>query len=62
MQGFQERLDEIGELLGWDRIEFVGPECGLKGLFSYNCNLEYLKRAGNVARDVSKEIGLSLQS
>jgi methionine synthase II (cobalamin-independent) len=53
-------LFEIGNFYGWDRIEYAGPECGLKDLFSLDCNLEYLKRVGNVVRDANKEMGLNL--
>jgi len=45
-----ERLTEILNRFGTERVPYAGPECGLKGFPTYECALECLKRISGVVR------------
>ncbi len=53
----KKRLLGIGENVGWERVVDASPECGLPK-FSYKSDLEYLRRVGDVVRDVNEEMRL----
>jgi len=48
----KNRLTEIIDRFGVERVSYAGPECGLKGFPSYNCAIEYLKRVSKAAKSI----------
>jgi len=49
-----ERLTEILNRFGAERVPYSGPECGLKGFPTYECALECLKRVSSAVRVFTK--------
>ena len=49
-----ERLTEILNRFGAERVPYAGPECGLKGFPTYECALECLKRVSSAVRGLTK--------
>jgi len=49
-----ERLIEILNRFGAERVPYAGPECGLKGFPTYECALECLKRVSSAVRVSTK--------
>jgi len=50
----KERLIDIIDRFGLERVPFAGPECGLKGFPSYECALECLRRVSDAVKSVAK--------
>ncbi|MGQ9469752.1 MAG: hypothetical protein ACUVTD_08060 [Nitrososphaerales archaeon] len=47
----KKRLKKIVDNYGIERVPYAGPECGMKSFPSYECALEYLKRASFVIKE-----------
>lgn len=45
----KQRLTEIVDRFGVERVPYAGPECGLKGFPTYECALECLRRVSSAA-------------
>jgi len=46
----RSRLKQIVSLVGLENVPYAGPECGLKGFFSLDLALLYLKRCSEVVK------------
>ncbi len=46
----RSRLKQIVSLVGLENVPYAGPECGLKGFFSLDVALLYLKRCSDVVK------------
>jgi methionine synthase II (cobalamin-independent) len=46
----RSRLKQIVSLVGLENVPYAGPECGLKGFFSLDLALLYLKRCSGVVK------------
>jgi len=46
----RSRLKQIVSLVGLENVPYAGPECGLKGFFSLDLALLYLKRCSDVVK------------
>ena len=51
----KKRLVEIVDRFGIERVLYAGPECGLKGVPTYKCALECLRRVSSAVKSVTKE-------
>lgn len=49
------RLAKIIRRVGYERVAYAGPECGLKSFPSYECALVYLKRVSNAVDKISQK-------
>jgi 5-methyltetrahydropteroyltriglutamate--homocysteine methyltransferase len=51
----KKRLVEIVNRFGVERVQYAGPECGLKGFPTYKCALECLRRVSSAVKSATKE-------
>ena len=50
----RSRLKQIVSLVGLENVPYAGPECGLKGFFSLDLALLYLKRCSDVVKEFAE--------
>ncbi len=52
----EERLIQMVDRFGLERIPYAGPECGLKGFPTYECAMECLKQVSNAVKNVYEHL------
>lgn len=52
----EERLFQMIERFGVERVPYVGPECGLGGFPTYNCAIECLRQISIAVKNAHKRI------
>lgn len=57
VDSMRERLIEVVERFGLERVVYAGPECGLSSFPTYESAVEYLRRVSKAAKSVSKKGG-----